>query len=137
MLLPHAAPDSQEKGRLSRPEVGRGRKPLKKSIPISRLVSGTALDRLGRKFTNLESIRKKGFIRVSNLVSRYGRDLLKPPLRGPSDRYDCRRFPNERSKSSEHALRGSVGQSVSLGDRLASHSAVVNIQSVSQMRFFE
>ena len=68
MLLPHAAPDSQEKGRLSRPEVGRGRKPLKKSIPILRLVSGTALDRLGRKFTDLESIRKEGFIRVSNLV---------------------------------------------------------------------
>ena len=68
MLLPHAASDSQEKGRLSRPEVGRGRKPLKKSIPISRLVSGTALDRLGRKFTDLESIRKEGFTRVSNLV---------------------------------------------------------------------
>ena len=86
MLLPHAAPDSQEKGRLSRPEVGRGRKPLKKSIPISRLVSGTALDRLGRKFTNLESIRKKGFIRVSNLVSRYGRRDL--PAR-PSEASHC------------------------------------------------
>jgi hypothetical protein len=46
-------------------------------------------------------------------------------------------FGGKRSKSSEHTLWRSVGQPVSLGDRLAGHSAVVDIQSVSQMRVFE
>ena len=43
----------------------------------------------------------------------------------------------DRNKSSEHALRRSVGHPVSLGHRLAGHSAIVDIQSVSQMRVFE
>jgi hypothetical protein len=46
-------------------------------------------------------------------------------------------FDRTPSKSSEHTLRRSIGQPVSLGDRLAGHSAVVDIQSVSQMRIFE